>query len=139
MISIFIGTQTVLPPLNITIASATAITSSWNKNIKTSRDKAINLNHFYATYDLKATFTKTILSPCITYLAHTYPLPHTKTEQINNIISAYIAGANNPTLPVSTLSQTQQNGGYSVADIPLVAQSSNLGRLGGVSMNNLVW
>jgi len=79
----------------------------------------------YATYDLKATLTKTILSPCITYLAHTYPLPHTKTEQINNIISTYIAGANNPTLPVSTLSQTQQNGGYSVADIPLTQEQGS--------------
>jgi len=111
-----------ITPLNITIGSATAITSFWNKNIKTLRDKATNLNHFYASYDLKATLTTTILSPCITYFAHTYPPPYTNIEQINNIISTYIAGPNNPTLPVSTLSQTQQNGGYSVEDIPLIAQ-----------------
>ena len=34
----------------------------------------------------------------------------------------YIAGPNNPTLPVSTLSQPRQNGGYATADIPLIAQ-----------------
>jgi len=98
------------PPLATPLP--TAITSSWNKNIKTLQEKATNLIHLYATYDLIATLTKTILSLYITYLAHTYPLPYSKTEQINNIISTYIAGLNNPTLPVSTLSQTQQNGGY---------------------------
>ena len=34
----------------------------------------------------------------------------------------YIAGPHNPTLPVSTLSQPRQNGGYATADIPLIAQ-----------------
>jgi len=50
------------------------------------------------------------------------PLPQTKVEQINNIISMYIPGPNNPTLPVSTLSQPRQNGEYATADIPLIAQ-----------------
>jgi len=68
------------PPLATPLP--TAITSSWNKNIKTLQEKATNLIHLYATYDLIATLTKTILSLYITYLAHTYPSPTLKLNKL---------------------------------------------------------
>ena len=113
--------DTFIEPLNISIGPQKYITSLWNKKIKQLRDLANQLNHHYATYDMKAVISKTMLTPIITYLAHTYPLPEQKVEQINNIISTYIAGPHQTTLSVHVISQTRVNGGYNIADIPLYA------------------
>jgi len=63
--------DTFIEPLNITIGPQKHITSLWNKKIKQFRDLTNQLNHYYATYDMKAVISKTMLAPTITYLAHT--------------------------------------------------------------------
>jgi len=63
-----------------------------------------------------------ILTPQITHLAHTYPLTQQKHELINNIISQYISGPRDPSIPVTVLSKRREEGGYNITDIPLYAQ-----------------
>ena len=85
------------------------------------KQKTQNLNHQYATYDLKAVISKTIITPCITHLAHTYHLPRQKHETVNTILAKYVAGYHNPLLEISKLSKSKEEGGYNFSDIPLYA------------------
>jgi len=93
-----------IEPLNITIGPPT-VTKTWVATIKEIQQKAQNLNHQYVTYDLKAVISKTILTPYITHLAHTYHLPKQKHETVNTILAKYMAGYHNPLLDISKLSK----------------------------------
>jgi len=84
------------------------------------KEKIKQLRLQYATYDLKAIISKTILTPIITHLANTY-LPKPKQELVDTIIEQYAVGFVNSVLNITKLSKPKKEGGYDFADVSTYA------------------